>query len=98
MSSILTSILRKRGWPMCIMIASVTASTGSDARKNSERCGEIVKAMTVASTSMIGLRVRLRMMRCIVVRTVLTSVVARVMRLGVEKWSMFENEKLCIFR
>ena len=34
------------------------------------------------------------MMRCIVVRTVLTSVVARVMRLGVEKRSMFEKEKL----
>ena len=45
---------------------------------------------------MIGLRVRLRMIWCMVVRTVLTSVVARVMRLGVEKWSMLEKEKLWI--
>ena len=48
----------------------------------------MVKAITVASTSMMGLRLRERMMRCMVVRTVFTSVVARVMRLGVEKWSM----------
>ena len=81
---------------MRIMIASVMASTGSAPTKNSARCGEMVKAITVASSSMMGLRVSERMIWCIVVRTVLTSVVARVMRLGVEKWSMFENEKLWI--
>ena len=42
----------------------------------------------------MGLLVSERMIWCIVVRTVLTSVVARVMRLGVEKWSMLEKEKL----
>ena len=82
---------------MRIMIVSVIASTGSVPTKNSARCGEMVKAITVASTSMMGERVRLRMIWCMVVRTVLTSVVARVIRLGVEKWSMLEKEKLWIF-
>ena len=96
-SSIFRSIFRKRGWPMCIMTARVTASTGREPTKKRARWGEMVKAITVASTSMMGLRLRERMMRCMVVRTVFTSVVARVMRLGVEKWSMLEKEKLWSF-
>ena len=76
------------------MTASVTASTGSVPTKNSASRGDIVKAITVAMTSMTGERVRLLIIWCMVIRTVFTSVVARVIRLGVENLSVLAKEKL----
>ena len=46
---------------MRIMTATASANMGREPTKNSARCGEMVNAITVASTSMIGLRVRERM-------------------------------------
>lgn len=54
----------------------------------------MANAITVAMISMIGERESVRRSWCIALRTVLTSVVPLVIRLGVEKRSMFEKEKL----
>ena len=60
MASILISMARKRGWPIFINITSTTASTGMAIRKISARCGEMVKAITVAIASMMGERLTVR--------------------------------------
>ena len=45
---------------MRIKISSTDSSTGMAIRKMTARCAETVKAITVASTSMIGARVIVR--------------------------------------
>ena len=85
MLSIFCSILRKRGWPIFMRMARTPARNGMEIRKITARCGEIVKAMTVAISTMNGERISVRRNCCIVLRTVLTSVVARVIRLDVVK-------------
>lgn len=66
-------------------MARTPARSGMEIRKITARCGEIVKAMTVAISSINGERISVRRNWCIVLRTVLTSVVARVIRLDVVK-------------
>ena len=91
------SIFLKRGCPIWSSTASTPTSTGIAARKTAARFGAIAKAITVAITSIMGDRMSTRRKCCIVLRTVLTSVVVLVIRLGVENLSAFENEKLWIF-
>ena len=57
----------------------------------------MAKAITVAIIIIMGERIRVRKTWSMVMRMVLTSVVALVIRLGVEKRSVFAKEKLWIF-
>ena len=97
MESIFLSIRLNLGWPIFISTARIIARSGMQKRKTTARCGAIVNAITVDITIIMGERIRVRKSCKAVMRMVLTSVVALVIRLEVEKWSVFAKEKLWIF-
>ena len=86
---------RKRGMARRAIRRSPVTKTGTTTTNIKAKGPPITKAMTMEKIIIKGARTAVRMIIINAICTLPTSVVSRVTRLDVEKWSMLEKEKSC---